>query len=471
LPPQTPLPDPEDKTPGAQLTPAQMRRILIGLIFPGMLMPLVSSMSRVALPGLRDHFGLQADATAWIDVAFTLPFMILMPVYGRLGDGLGPRRLILMGVTLFALGTAILLAATDITGLLIGRAIQGLGLAGMMPLGMALISSIFPPETRGGALGTWGTVGPTTGFFGPLVAGFLVAAWGWHGAFAPSLLFGFIAFWVVYKMVPARSTPSPRSFLRTFDWIGVLLLGGALSALVFFLSSRAVTGITPLHDWRLVLTAVLLLAAFVWWEKRHDQPFVQLRILANRGFILVTFCASIRMVTMGSIGFLAPLYLVDIKGVRPAELGGLLMIGSGCMALVVRLAGSLADRRSGRWFAFGGLALQTAVMIAFYKMTAAVPLAWVATALGVQGLGAGLMLATLHRAVMADIPQAQMGAAAGLYNMFRFLGAVTGSALAGVLLQQYLDAALSPLMAYQQTCLVLAAFPALGALVSLTLRE
>ena len=103
------------------------RRILFGLMWPVMLMPMVSTMSRVALPIVRDNFELRADVTAWVDVGFSLPFMLLMPVYGRLGDGLGPRRLLMVGMAIFALGSAAVMMANDLTLLLLGRALQGAG--------------------------------------------------------------------------------------------------------------------------------------------------------------------------------------------------------------------------------------------------------------------------------------------------------------------------------------------------------
>ena len=96
---------------------------------------------------------------------------------------------------------------------------------------------------------------------------------------------------------------------------------------------------------------------------------------------------------------------------------------------------------------------------------------WVVLALAVQGLGAGLMLATLHRSVMADVPQTRLGAAAGLYSMLRFLGAVTGTALGGVLLQGGLDNGMPQVQAYQQVFLIFAAFPVLGALLGLNLKD
>ena len=244
-----------------------------------------------------------------------------------------------------------------------------------------------------------------------------------------------------------------------------------MTCLVFFLSSRSVTGVAPLRDWRLLLAAVVLFGSFLGWERRQEHPFVPLDIITDRMFLRASFCASMRMFGMGGISFLIPLYLVDIQGMPPAQLGGLLMIGAGTMALVVRLAGGLADRWSSRWLVVAGLAVQTSVMVIFSRLPADTPILWIAGNLGLHGLGAGLMLATLHRAVMMSIPESQMGAAAGLYNMLRFLGAVMGTALSGVLLQDNLDAALPLIEAYQSVFLAFAGFPALGMLVAFSLRE
>lgn len=447
------------------------RRILFGLMLPAMLMPMLSTMSRVALPIVRDEFALTADIAAWIDVGFTLPFMLFMPIIGRLGDALGPRRLLLAGIAFFALGTCLVLMAEDMSQLLIGRAIQGFGLAGMMPLSIALIASLFPPETRGRTMGTWSTIGPTTGFFGPLLAGILVAAWGWHAAFAPPLLCAILAFVVVYKVIPARTLVAPLSFLRSFDWGGALLLATSACSLVLYLSSRAITGIAPLHDWRLALLALSSLLLFFWWEKRHERPFVAPTLFANSTFMRGSFCASMRMVAMGGIGFLIPLYLVDIKGIRPAELGGMLMIGAGSMAVVVRVAGALADRWSSRWLVVIGLLGQTGVMLSLWHIEAGASLWSVGAAQSAHGLSAGFMLATLHKVVIGSVSEEEMGTAAGLYSMFRFLGAAMGTALSGVLLQQYLDAGLPIVEAYQSVFLIIALFPALGVLVGLSLRD
>ena len=141
------------------------RRVLISLMFSSMLMPMVSGMSRVALPVIRDDFGIPADLTAWVLAAFMLPFVVLMPIYGRLSDGVDRRLLILLGTVIFGIGSAMTFMAPDMRWLMAGRAIQGIGVGGMTPMGMALLASIFSAGERGRVLGTWSAVGTGDEFF------------------------------------------------------------------------------------------------------------------------------------------------------------------------------------------------------------------------------------------------------------------------------------------------------------------
>ena len=443
---------------------ALARQILISLMFPSALMPLLSSMSRIALPIIRDDFQIQADMTAWVASVFTLPFMVLMPLYGRLSDGVGRRRLILAGIAIFTLGTAITIFAPSLAWLMAGRAIQGVGTAGMMPLGMAFISTIFPAKDRGKALGTWSSIGPTTAFLSPLLAGFLVDFSGWRAAFVPPLAVGIIAFAVVYQKVPAGLSTVRPNFLRTFDWAGVLLLSGGLTLLLFYLSSRPITGVAPLHDWRLLGATLILMTGFVWWERRRRDPFVALNIFRNKLFSLASFCASMRMFTMAGLGFLVPLYLVDVHGLTAAYIGLIAMVAPGTMSLITRLGGQIADRWGSRWPTLIGLGIMGAAMATFFYLPESTSLWVVAGVTAVYGVGAGFTLAAIHRAALSSIDEAMVGSASGLYSMIRFAGAMIGTALAGVLLQNYLDQGLSLIVAYQRVFLFFAGFALVGAL-------
>jgi EmrB/QacA subfamily drug resistance transporter len=437
----------------------------------GMIHSLTGSMTRVALPVIRDHFQIQADMTAWVAAIFTLPWVILMPVYGRLSDGLGKRHLILVGVFIYSIGILMTLLSPSLGWLMIGRAIQGIGLAGMMPMSMALISSIFPTSDRGKALGIWGSVGPTTGFVSPLFAGFLVAAGGWRAAFVPPMLVGIIAFFVVYKGIPPGLSAIFPNFLRRFDWVGVILLMVSVTCLVFYVSSRPITGVASLQDWRLLTVSIVLLGVFGWWEKRRKNPFVSFDVFRDRLYSRATVCAAMRMMVMGGLSFLIPLYLVDIHDVNLTQLGGLLMINPGVMAFTVRFGGRMADRWGNRWLAITGLVIQGSVMFIFSQLSAAVSVWVVALTLAYYGLGAGLMLVALHHASMQNISAEQVGMAAGLYSMLRFLGVVIGTALAGVILQYYLDLSIPAIEAYQKVFLFYVGFSILGVIVGLGLVD
>ncbi len=459
------------KAPPTPLSAAAANRILFSLMVPGMLMPLLSSMSRVALPIVRNDFGIAADMTAWVDAIFTLPFMFLMPVYGRLSDGVGRRRLILAGIVIFAVGTLMTVTANSLGWLMAGRAIQGVGTAGMMPLGMAMISTIFPPTERGKALGTWSSVGPTTAFVGPLLAGFLVDHYGWRAAFAPPLLIGVIALFVVYKNVPAGLSKVEPGFLYSFDWLGVALLAGATTMLLFFLSSRPITGVEPLQDWRLGGMMVLLFSLFLLWERRQRTPFVDLTLFQNRMFTLGSICGALRMVVMAGQGFLIALYLVDVHGVSAANLGTITMVSAGSMALIVRFGGQMADRWGSRWPTVLGIGGQGAVMVAFALLPASTSLWTIALILAFYGQAAGFVLAALHRAAIGNISHTQMGSATGLYSMIRFAGAMIGTALCGVILQHYFDLGLPIVEAYQRAFYFLAFAALAGSLLGFTLGE
>ncbi len=436
-----------------------------------MIEALAGSTLRVALPLIRDTFEIQADIAAWVAAIFTLPLVILMPVYGRLSDGVGKRPLILTGLFIFAVGSAMTILSPSLGWLMAGRAIQGIGASGMMPMSMALISDVFSTSERGKALGTWGAVGPATGFFSPLLAGLLVAAGGWRAAFAPPLAVSIIAFFVVYRNIPRGLSAIIPNFLRRFDWIGVILLLFAMSSFVLYISSRPITGVAPLQDWRLITVSMVLLTMFWLWERRRENPFVLLNVFKNRLYTRATFCATMRMLVMGGLSFLVPLYLVDVHGAGLGQLGGLLMISPGMMALMVRIGGRMTARFSDRLITMIGLLVQGSVMFIFSQLPSGAPIWAVGLNLAYYGSGAGLMLVALHHASMQTISQDQMGMAAGLYSMLRFMGLAVGIALAGVILQRFLDLSLPAIEAYQKVFLFYCGFPVLGVITAMGLAE
>ena len=457
---------PQESTPIDNLETAHTRLgIIIGLMAPAMMMGVYMSMFSVAVPTIRTAFDLQADVTAWVSTIYTLPFMMFMPLYGRLGDALGKRRLFMMGIIVFMAGTAIMALAPNLGWVMAGRAIQGFGTAGFVPLSIAIIAQLFPAGERGKIMGTWNSAIPLAGLIGPFLGGLLIDYFGWRAIFWPVLLIGWLTFLTVQRKIPPLSGFAQPDFLRRFDWGGVILLSATIISLLFYASSRPVTGVAPLRDWRLLALVLVLSGAFIIWEKRQANPFVPLQLYAHKTFTLASLCAGIRMFTMRGIRFLVPLYLVDVHGLSAAAIGVVLTAHAIPLFLILRLGGQLADRWGSRWPVVVSLLIQTGAMVYLALLPAEAALWMVVIGVLGQSMGAGISLAPLHSASMMGISDEQTGVAAGLYSMIRFAGMVFGTALSGVILQYGLNQALPTIEAYQAGFWFVAGVTLLGAIL------
>jgi len=438
---------------------------------PFVMMVLNLSMIGVALPSIRSSFGAEADLVSWTITAYTLPYVILMSLYGRLGDGIGKRRLFIVGVAVFLLGTIINLASSSLSWLMVGRAIQGIGAAGIPPLAIAMISELFPGDRRGAALGKWNSVGPIASIVGGLLAGPIIDTLGWHAIFAPVSLVGLAALVAVYVLVPRMRVEGRHRSVRSFDWKGALLLGAGITALLCYASSKPITGVAPLQDWRLLAITVPLFVMFVLWESRQASPFVSLSIFSHGSFTQASLCVAVRMFTMSGVTFLIPLYLADVQGLGAMGIGLAAMTHAAGLFPTMRLGGKLADRWGSRWPVVFGMATQTIAMVYFALLGSEASLGAVFAGLVAHGLAAGLSLPAFHRAAMGGVPPRQMGMAAGAYSMIRFFGSLLGAALGGVVLQRGLDQGLLAVEAYRVGFGFVAMVAPLGVVAGLTLRE
>lgn len=450
--------------------PEKLNHILLGLMIPSAIMVLNMSMFSVALPTMRDEFRVEPDQAAWLVAAYTLPFVIFTPLYGRLGDSLGKRRMLLFGILIYAVGAFLSLFAVDQRLIVIGRIAQGMGTAGVNPLSIALIAERFPADQRGRALGSWSSTGPGIATLAPFAAGFLVDHFGWRANFVLLLIAALVAFVLMLQFLPASPQPFQRRFLRDFDWIGFLLLALACLFFVFYLSSRPITGIEPLQDWRLLLVALAFFGGFYAWERYFPLPLIDFSLFARQNFGRASLCALIRMILMNSNDFLIPLYFTDIHGLRPSTLGVLLAAYSGALLTTTRLAGQLSDKGLGRWLIVTGLTVQGSMLLVFARLPATTPTLLVVGVVFVLGMGAGLSLAVLSAVAMSDVPQTQAGAAAGLFSMIRFSGSIVGTTLAGVLLRQSLGYSGLPVTAYQMVFGAVAVVAMVGALLAVRLK-
>ncbi len=445
---------------------------IASLMIPLLLIIISSSMFSVALPALRKGFRIEADLTAWLVTAQSLPFMMLMPLYGRMGDILGRKRLLIFGIIVYLAGTIFVMVATNLPLLIVGRVVQGIGASGVNPLCLAIISGNVSPDQRGRALGYWNSIGPVGNFSGPILAGLLIDYFGWRAIFVPIALVAASALWAVSIRIPKDELDSTdNTSLLSFDWLGVGLLGLSAALLVFFVSSRVITGAPSLLDWRLLMSTLLFFFLFTVRERRRVDPFIDLSIFWRPNFSLAAFCVGIRQFLMSSISVLIPLYFVDVFSFSASMTGVLLMFHALSLFVMMRTGGYLADKTDGRLLIASGLAIQTGSMLFFSFLSVdSSPVLVIVGLLG-HGVGAGLNLPFLHISALGGVPPSQSGAASGLYSMIRFGGSMIGGALCGVLLKMGLDRSLPKTEAYQFVFWAFVVIGIMGVVVSLWLKK
>ncbi len=446
-------------------------RTILGLMIPFFSLVLNLSMFTVALPGIRDAFGLAADTASWVVLAYTIPYVACMPLHGRLGDLFGPRKVLIAGIGVYAIGTVICMVAPNLAALVVGRIVQGAGGAGLNPLALTIIAREFPLEDRGRAMGTWNAAGPLTGMIGPTVAGFLIDAFSWRTIFLPMVVaqvFGAISLLALVPRDPRAD--DHRRPPGGFDWPGMVLTAATLLSFVLFLSSRPVTGRAPFTDWRLGLLFVASAVGWVLWEHSRENPFVAIGLFRRPQFSIASGSVAARMLLMGGAGFLVPLFAADVLGIPSTETGIIITINSTALLLTMRFGGRLADIWQRRWAVVIGLGGQTAMVLVLALVPGATLLSLVIP-FTLHGGFAGLSLASLHHVAMHEIPGKKRGIGAATYSMTRFVGSLLGASVMGVVLEAGLSNASTVQAAYQQSFLVAALLGLLGVMPALGIRR
>ncbi|MFE5813232.1 MFS transporter [Streptomyces sp. NPDC056479] len=387
---------------------------------------LATSIVNVALPQIRAGVGLSDSGTTWVVNAYTLAFGALLLAGGRAADLLGRRRVLAVGLALFAAGSLAAGVAASAEVLIAARAVQGLGGAAIAPAALALVMDLFPSGAgRGRALGVWGAVSGAGGAGGVLLGGVLTQAWGWAWIFHSVALGAVVVLAAVVVLVPR--TAGRRS--GRFDLLGSATVTGALTCLVWGLTEARGAGWT---DGRVLGTlggALALLAAFAVIELRRPNALIPPRLFTTgrvaAGNLLMALLGSVWI----ALFFFLPLYQQQVLGSSPLATGA----GQLPLAAANMLGSALAPRLSRR---FGPTATVTGALL-----TEAAGLLWlsqisadgsyVADILGpsiIVGLSLSIAFVQLTALAVDGVPPQDAGLAGGLVNTTRQVGGAIGLA-------------------------------------------
>jgi len=421
-----------------------------------------------ALPVIRASFNASLGELEWIVNAYTLTFAVLLLTGAALGDRFGRKRVFVIGLAIFTGGSVVAALSSDVTTLIVARAIQGLGGAIITPLSLTILSAAVPPARRAVALGAWGGIAGLAIAIGPLIGGAIAEGLAWQAIFWVNVPIGLVAIPLAAARLTETRGPSAR-----IDLPGLGIVSAGLFALVLGLIRGNELGWTSPEIVAALGIGVVLIAVFVGWEGRTDEPMLPLYLFRSRSFSAANVVSLLMTFGMfGSIFLLAQFFQV-VQHYSPFQAGLRTLPWTIMPVFVAPLAGILSSRTGTRPLLVVGMALQ-AIALGWLSMvlTPTVEYLTLIPAFILAGGGMGLFFAPIANIVLSAVRPQEEGKASGANNAIRELGGVFGVAVLAsvfsangsyVSAQAYVDGTIPALQ-------VGAVVVALGAIAALALR-
>jgi MFS family permease len=349
----------------------------------------------------------------------------------KLSDLYGRRNIYVFSVAVFALGSIIVAMASDITILLIGRAVQGFGASGIFPVASAVIGDIYPPEKRGRTLGMIGAVFGIAFIIGPVIAGLLLLWFKWNSLFLINLPIAAVVIFYAWRMLPSK-----KSIVKPhFDWIGMILIAVLLASFAYGINNieaaEGVKGILSIHVFPFLLITAITLPVFILLEKRSPSPVVKIELFDVKQIRIVGLVAFGTGIIQ-SVTIFVPEMAVNLFGVSTSQASFMLIPFVLAIAVGSPVAGRLIDKIGSRAIVMAGLLLAATGLLFFYFNAASKFNFYTAGIF--MGLGSAMLQGSALRYIMLNAVQASERALGqGIITLFSSTGQMTGVTLIGII--------------------------------------
>ncbi|MBI9054738.1 MAG: MFS transporter [Bacteroidales bacterium] len=399
------------------------RATLIVTSFAAFVTPFIGSATNIALPAIGKEFSANAVMLSWVATSFLLSSAVFLTPFGRLADILGRRKIFNLGLIIFTIASFFCAFSSSIEILILWRIIQGFGGALIFGTAMAIVTSVFPREKRGQALGivVASVYGGLT--LGPFIGGFLTKNWGWEGIFLFTVPLGIIS--IILSFIYFKEEWADAKGEK-FDWKGSLIYGFAIISLMY--------GFSKLPELRGILfglSGVFGIVIFVYFEKKQKFPVVNIQLFqSNRVFAFSNYAALINYSATFAIGFLLSLYLQYIKGLDPQQAGLILVIQPLLMAIFSPITGKLSDKIDAGKVASVGMAMISAGLFLIAFITANSSIWFIIPILVVFGIGYALFSSPNTNAIMSSVDKKYYGIASGTVGTMRLIGQMSSMGIA-----------------------------------------
>lgn len=399
--------------PAAAERAPRKRLVLAATILASSLGFIDGSIVNVALPAIQKDLSASGETAAWVMNAYLLALGALVLIGGAAADRFGRRRILVVGLALFALASAACVAATGAELLIAGRAVQGLAAAMLTPASLAILGSAFSDEERGQAIGAWAGVGAMASAVGPVLGGWLVDTLSWRAAFLINLPIAAAAAALALRAVPESRDERARGL----DGVGALLAAVGLGAIAWALTIAPSKG----FGWPPVIAALAtgaaMLSGFWVWETKAKAPMVPPRMFASRVFLGANVLTLFLYAALSGALFFLPFELIRAHGYKAAAAGAALAPFAAVMGLFSPMAGRLAAQIGPRWpLTLGPIIAGLGFLV--LAATASEASYWRGVLPGVLVLSVGMTIAVapLTDTVMSALGPEDAGKASGINN-------------------------------------------------------
>jgi EmrB/QacA subfamily drug resistance transporter len=377
-----------------------------------------------------------SDYYTWVVTAYLLTSTVTVPIYGKLSDLFGRKPMLMTGIGLFLVGSALSGLSQTMWQLILFRAIQGLGAGALFPISLAVIGDLFTPRERGKYQGLFGAVFGIAFLVGPGLGGTITDNFSWHWVFYVNLPIGLIALGVIAWLLPTVRRPDAA---RNIDYAGVLTFAAGVVPILIGLTNAENGDWGAVGVWGLILLGIAFLALFVWVESRAKEPMIPLHLFRIRSFTISMIAVFTAMFGFfGAVVFL-PLWYQVVQGASATTSGYKLLPFLGGLILSSIVSGQIVSR-TGRykWLAVAALALAAVGVLLMTNLRADTPDAMLWTWMFIAGVGIGPSMAVFTIIVQNAVPFSELGAATSDLTLFRQIGGTVGLTFAFTLFRNFL---------------------------------
>ncbi len=384
-----------------------------------------NSSINVALPKLMAIFGVAADEIQWVLTAYMLVSGVVIPITGFISDQLGTKRLYLIAMAVFAVGSVLCSIAWSNSSMIAARVVQGIGGGAIMPVSMAIVYSIVPREKIGMALGVWGMAAVCAPAIGPTLGGYIIDHFNWRFLFTMNIPIGLTGIILGYLLLPEGL---PRKETKMDIWGFILATTGCFTVLLA-LSQGHKEGWTSFYIVSLLIVAFFSLLLFVLVELIQEQPMLNLRIFKNGVFTVSVITSSLLNIGLFGGVFLIPIFTQNLMSLTPYQTGLILMPAALVTAVMMPISGFLFDRFGAKALSLAGLIITAWGTWKLSTLNLDISNSRIILYTSIRSLGMGLSFMPITTAGMNVVPVHLIARASALSNVIRQVAASFGVAI------------------------------------------